>query len=222
MGYYHKTALFIVLIINVIAFTTSLYAAGITNDSGNTINIDDATLNIDGHMENAGTLNASTGSINLDGNWTNTGTFDAGDDSTVEFTGTADSIIFGSNTFTNFRTVQPGKVLSFEAGNEQTITGTWTLTGTSGNLLLLRSTVAGSQWSVDSQGSRNVSFVDVKDSNNVNATIIELSNSVDSGNNTNWFDENQITPTPTETPTATLTPTLTPVETITPTLRVCQ
>ena len=219
MRYYHKTALFIVLMINMIAFTTSLYAAGIINDADNTINIDDATLNIDGDMDNAGTLKASTGSINLDGNWTNTGTFDGGSNGAVIFTGTADSIIFGSNTFPNFTCTQPSKVLSFEAGEEQTIGGTWTLTGSSRNLILLRSTVSGAQWSVDQQGSRNISFVDVKDSNNVNSTIIKPSNSVDSGNNTNWFEENQITPTPTETatPTPTETATETPVATATPT-----
>lgn len=229
MRYYHKITVFTLLIINLIAFTTSLYAAGIVNDADNTINIDDATLNIDGDVENAGTLNTGTGLISLDGNWTSTGTFNGGSSGAVVFTGTADSIIFGPNTFTNFTTTQAGKVLSFEAGKKQTVVGTLTLTGSSGNLILLRSTVAGTQWSVDPQGTRNISFVDVKDSNNVNTTIIDPSNSVDNGNNTNWFSNNQITPTPTQTvtptptpiatvtPTPTLTPTITPIATVTPT-----
>jgi hypothetical protein len=76
--------------------------------------------------------------------------------------------------------------LNFEAGTTQTIVGTLTLLGTNGDLIILRSTITGDHWFIDPQGTRSISFVDVRDSYNVN-TMIDPPNSVNSGNNVNWF-----------------------------------
>lgn len=76
--------------------------------------------------------------------------------------------------------------LNFEAGKTQTITNNLTLNGTGGGFLALRSTFADSYWYIDPQGTRNISFVDVKDSNNSNIVIIVPVDSVDSLNNINW------------------------------------
>jgi len=65
--------------------------------------------------------------------------------------------------------------------------GAFTLTGHSGDLIELRSTIDGTWWNIDPQGSRNVSYVNVKDSNNVNLIVINANNSLDSGHNVNWF-----------------------------------
>ena len=65
------------------------------------------------------------------------------------------------------------------------MTGTLTLTGASGNDIVLRSTSNGSQWLINPTAS-SVSFVDVEDSDNINATAIVPSASTNSTNNTNW------------------------------------
>jgi hypothetical protein len=79
------------------------------------------------------------------------------------------------------------RTLTFAAGSTQTVTGICTLQGAAGNLLLLRSSAAGTQWLVNPQGARAISYVDVQDSNNTNALAINPPNSIDSGNNINWF-----------------------------------
>ena len=196
------------IVISMISFANLSHAAGLNMVLGQTFNINTSVLNVEGDVTNVGTLQTSTGSINLNGNWTNTGTFNAGTSGTVAFTGSSVSTITGANTFANFTCTQAGKQLSFEAGKTQTIGGTWTLTGSSGNLIKLRSTVAGTQWKVDPTGTKNISFVDVKDSNNINSAIINPTNSTDSGNNTNWFSISA-TPTPTPSTGDTTAPTVT-------------
>jgi len=82
-----------------------------------------------------------------------------------------------------------------EAGSTQTILGTLTLQGNDSGKLLLRSSVPGTQWNIDPQGARNISFVDVQDSNNINSVVITTCNSTDSGNNTAWsFNPTSCTP----------------------------
>lgn len=135
----------------------------------------------------SGTLDDGGNTITISGNFANNDTFAAA--GTIEFIdNTKTSTISGSNTFFDFISTTAGKNITFEAGATQTITGTLTLTGTSGagNLIVLRSSVDGTQWDIDPQGARSVSKVDVKDSNNVNGTAISAPNSKDSGNNTNW------------------------------------
>jgi hypothetical protein len=54
-------------------------------------------------------------------------------------------------------------------------------------MLFLRSSILGTQWNVDPQGSRSVSYVDVQDSRNINGSLIGAVNSVDSSNNNGWL-----------------------------------
>ncbi|MCL5775376.1 MAG: DUF2341 domain-containing protein, partial [Patescibacteria group bacterium] len=86
------------------------------------------------------------------------------------------------------KTVAVADTLNFAASSTQTITNAMTLQGAASNLLALRSTASGTQWNINPQGSRLVAYLDVKDSNNVNALFINAygSNSVDSGNNIKW------------------------------------
>src|SRR5436305_1185606 len=166
------------------------------------------------------TLSAVVNNINLVGNWNNTGgTFNAGSASVI-LTG-ANQTISGSTTFNNLtKTVATARTLTFDATGTQTITGTMLLQGSSGQLLSLRSSSFGTQWKIDPQSVRTIAFLDVQDSNNINATAINAvgTNSVDSGNNTNWVFV--ATPTPTPTPTATATPTPTPTPTPPPDVSV--
>ncbi len=202
----------------VISMASLSHGAGLVTTTDGKVNLNSNTLNTDQDITNAGTLMTSTGKIKVKGNWSNSGTFDAGVSGTVEFTGASVSAITGVNTFANFTCTQAGKQLSFEAGKTQTIKGAWTLTGTNGNLVLLKSITDGTQWSVDPQGTRNITFVNVKDSNNINTTIIAPGDSTDSGNNVNWFSDAPVTtPSPTtSTPTPTTTSTPNTVVTATP------
>ncbi len=134
-----------------------------------------------------GTLNANGKAMTIGGNWSNSGTFTA-NSNTVTLDGT-DQTISGSNTFYNLtKNVTTARTLTFEAGSTQTVTGTLNLQGAAGNLLSLRSGTSGTQWRIDPQGTRTISYLDVKDSNNINAAAIDAqtANVTNSGNNTNW------------------------------------
>jgi hypothetical protein len=134
-----------------------------------------------------GTLTAPSSTFDVSGDFSNGGgTFDA-NGGTVDLDGTGQTLS-GLTTFNNLsKTVAAADTLTFTAGASDltTVSGLLTLTGTSGHLLSLRSTTAGTQWQVDPADS-SVSFVDVKDSDNIDATAISATNSVDAGNNTNW------------------------------------
>jgi len=142
-------------------------ASGIIISPGAILDVN-ATLNVSGNFINAGTL-AGNG--------------------TVAFTGGAGATqnITGSSNFYNLTCTAGGTQLNFEADKTQTVRGALTLTGQAGSNIVLKSSASGTQWKIDPQGSRTVRRVDVKDSNNINATSIAAANSTDSGNNTNWF-----------------------------------
>ncbi|MBI2870076.1 MAG: YncE family protein, partial [Candidatus Omnitrophica bacterium] len=149
------------------------------------------SLDIGGNITLNGTLNASSGAggnsqINLTGNWANSGTFTPGS-STVVLDGTSQQITGSSNFYNLTKSVTSADTLTFGAGATQTITGTATLGGASGSLLSLRSSASGTQWRIDPQGTRSISFVDVMDSYNIHTTVIGPASSTNSGNNTNWF-----------------------------------
>ncbi|MDD5732064.1 MAG: hypothetical protein PHU42_04195, partial [Patescibacteria group bacterium] len=135
-----------------------------------------------------GTLTSGGASIyNVDGDWTNNGTFTAST-STVNLTG-ANQAVSGSTTFNNFtKTIASADTLTFAAVSTQTFTGVLTLQGapSPSTRLSLRSSSPGTQWNIDPHDGVSVTWVDVQDSNNINATAITTANSVDSLNNINW------------------------------------
>jgi hypothetical protein len=97
--------------------------------------------------------------------------------------------VLGSTTFYDFtKSTSTTDTITFEAGERQTITNTLTLNGAESNLLSLRSTSAETAWEIDPQGTRTIAYLDVQDSNNVNASAIDASDgtNVDSDRNTNW------------------------------------
>jgi len=168
---------------------TQTFNGGLTL-SGGTFTAGSASLvDVNGTFTlSSGTFTApgSSGTFTVSGNFTHSGgtfTHNAG---TVTLDG-GDQTLAGTTTFNHLtKTVASAATLTFPAGATQTIVGTLTLQGASGQLLALRSSSAGSQWNIDPQGSRNVSYVDVKDSKNSNAAAISPHTSVSSGNNTNW------------------------------------
>ncbi|MBI9017626.1 MAG: hypothetical protein JEZ07_10240 [Phycisphaerae bacterium] len=133
------------------------------------------------------TLDADGYDINLSGDWSNNGTFVHGNN-TVTFDGNNQSIN-ASNTFYNFnKTTDVADVLTFEAGQTQTIENTLTLTGATGQTLSLHSSIDNTQWQIDPQGTFNHGNLNIKDSNNISGADIYVREEeyLDEGNNTNW------------------------------------
>ncbi|MCK4918959.1 MAG: hypothetical protein KAS01_01080, partial [Candidatus Pacebacteria bacterium] len=140
-------------------------------------------------IRNSGKLQMDTDTtLTVSGTWTNT----AGENltaGTVILDGTSQSVIGNTNFYNLTKNVTSTDTLTFGNGTTQIIIGTMDLQGASGNLLSLRSDSTPIQWSIDPQGTRTISYLDVKDSNNINATVIDASglNITDSDNNTNWL-----------------------------------
>lgn len=138
---------------------------------------------------NKGSLAAAASKIILGGNWNaNGGSFSPGT-STVTFGGasTSTSTITGSTTFYTFQCVTPGKGMNFQANSTQTVTNAFLLTGASGSLVKLRSSISGTQWYLNNVTTNTVSYANPQDSNaNAGKTIVAGTTSVDSGNNINW------------------------------------
>jgi len=128
--------------------------------------------------------------INLIGDWTNTRGILTSTSTTVTFSGT-NQTISGSNTFQNLtkQATTSNQTLSFSGGATTTVAGILTLNGTSEFTLSLRSTTTGAYWGINPQGTRSLSYLDVKDSYNTNSTKIDASNPLiftDSGHNSDW------------------------------------
>lgn len=179
--------------------TAPLTVAGDTSLSGGNLALG-SDLAISGNLTigTSSTLSASTSGITLGGNWINTdGTFTSGT-GTVILSGTNQQIS-GNNTFYNLsKSISSTDVLTFLAGSTQIIQNTLTLQGAgiSSQFLSLRSSSSGTQWNIDPRGTRDISGVNVKDSNNINATVITTTGiNVASGNNTNWTITTSLPPT---------------------------
>jgi hypothetical protein len=148
----------------------------------------------------AGILASNDQAISVANNWINSvgnSGFTYGT-STVTLDGATQSIL-GNTTFYNLtKNVTSADTLTFENGETQTFTGTMNLQGASGNLLSLRSDSTPTQWNIDPQGTRTISYLNVKDSNNINSTKIAIEgfNITDSDNNDGWlFNVASTTPT---------------------------
>jgi uncharacterized delta-60 repeat protein len=174
---------------------------------------DDPTVTVanDFTISSGAVMGPAGGTITVGGNWTNADTF-SHNDTTVIFDGTGaqevttDGSYFnaveianvdGSVTFTDgftcatFTDVVAGSTIYFADGQTFIITSPagLTLTGAEGNPVTLMGYGDPGQWNIDPQGGGwDVSYVDVADSNNLHALSIAAFDSVDSGNNTNWFE----------------------------------
>jgi alpha-tubulin suppressor-like RCC1 family protein len=162
-------------------------------DNYGIVNVNSATINMSGdnsYWYNEGTFNGNSGTINVSGDssiWYNLGAFDGGT-GTVNFNGT-NQWIYGNTTFNNLtKETAVADSLFFDDTSTQTVTGTLTLNGASGNLLSLLSATPDSQWTIAPTGNRSISYVDVKDSNNTDTgtPILAGTGGVDSGNNLYW------------------------------------
>ncbi len=171
----------------VTTLATTYYNLSIVSTDGTTDTYQlGANIDINGKFTNSGAFDVSTSNrqMNVAGDWTNTGSFNARA-GTVIMDGTSQHV--DDTTFFNFTHIASDDTLTFLAGETQTFTGTLDLEGTSGHPLLLRSSVTGTYASIDPQGARIIGYVDVEDSNNVNATAVSCAvTCIDSGHNVNW------------------------------------
>ncbi|MBI5098913.1 MAG: hypothetical protein HZB30_06705 [Nitrospirae bacterium] len=95
--------------------------------------------------------------------------------------------VYGNNVFYDLtKTVSSSYTLYFEAGSTQTILGSLTLKGASGNLLALRSTDENiGYWYLDLLGTQNISYVDIRYLNNKGLVNIVATNSQGEGTSSN-------------------------------------
>lgn len=181
----------------VLSFLALTSGASLVNNGGYIVVNANTHLYLDGTSA-ADFINQSNGVVTLNGNmiikgnWTNSSSSSVFQSSsgTVQLNGT-NQIITGATNFPNLtKTVTAADTLTFTAGaaHKTIVTGTLTLQGAAGQLLSLRSSSTGAQWQIDPRGTRTLSYLDVEDSNNVNASVINVfgQNCTDSGNNTNW------------------------------------
>jgi hypothetical protein len=140
-------------------------------------------------IQATGVLNGNSALMQVCGDWSNSGSFNPGT-STVAFVdgcGVTSSTITGANTFNDLSlTTVSGKQVNFEAAVTQTVAGTFTLGGASGNLLVVRSTVDGTAAILDLDAPAMGDYVDVKDNTAIDRQVTLDPNSVISGNAGGW------------------------------------
>ncbi|MGB9911096.1 MAG: LamG-like jellyroll fold domain-containing protein, partial [Microgenomates group bacterium] len=146
------------------------------------------SLSVDENLNISSGVFSAYETINLGGDFINNGSF-LHNNGTVVLNGSNQSI-WGTTTFYNLsKQVNSSAILTFEAGKRQTILGALTLKGSANNLLTLQSSSLGSQWEIDPQGTRDLGYLAVRDSYNVNQNPITTAglNITDLGNNTGWL-----------------------------------
>ncbi|MCM8800997.1 MAG: filamentous hemagglutinin N-terminal domain-containing protein [Candidatus Omnitrophica bacterium] len=172
-------------------------------------------LDVDNNLTiTSGTLNLSSYTLTIGADFTVNATFTASTGKVVFDDASKITHIYGT-TFYDFECTTPGKELQFEAGSTETINGSLTIIGANGNLIRLRSTISGTQWKINPQGTINIAYVDVKDSYNLNGVTINPPNSIDSGNNNFWFVTTNITQPEVEEATKEVDTSTPPIETTT-------
>ena len=121
-----------------------------------------------------GILIAPTSTLTDTGDWTGNGGIFEPNNGTVVLAGT-NQVINGSTNFFNLtRLAGNGGKLTFQADTTQTIFGMLNLQGAPGKPLLLRSSVPGTQWSLDAEGLVSLAYLDVQDSENVGPTTLQF------------------------------------------------
>ncbi|MEM1082196.1 MAG: hypothetical protein AAGH65_11500 [Pseudomonadota bacterium] len=145
-----------------------------------------------------GLVEGGIGALSHGGNWTNTGSINPAlsQISITDECGLSSAMIIGDSVFHDW-TVQTssGKQLLFEAGSTQQVSNQLVLTGSSGHLLTIRSTLTGPPGFLilGSSGSQFIEFVDVQDNHAIlpgqflAPGLPANYNAIDSGGNFRWF-----------------------------------
>lgn len=158
--------------------------------AGNTLTIGGAETATTVNLANAGTLTSGGNSTyNIAGNWTNNNVFNQST-STVNFNGSDSSIqiLTGNTTFNNFAASTlanaAGRTIKFTDGSTTTVSGTWTITGYSGKVIILTRTSTSSAWTI-SPTAATVTYANVSWSNSGLAICATYSTN-GGNNNANW------------------------------------
>lgn len=132
------------------------------------------------------TVSGENNAITVGRNWTNNGGFTARS-GVVNLDTTTAATIAGTTTFNDLSVTGIGaaKTITFTASTTQTVSGTWTVTGSAGNLITLQSSSGGSQWTINPTAA-SIDYVQVSDSNNTGAAICATHSTDTGNNNTNW------------------------------------
>ena len=102
----------------------------------------------------------------------------------LNLNGDADVTLLGSNTFNQLSVAEDNLTITFEAGTNTTVAG-FSADGTSGNLILMRSSTPGTVWEMtDTSGSVSVSYGDIQDMNAKGGATFQCNDGINSGNNT--------------------------------------
>ena len=168
-------------------WTASFCSIIINKPSGYSANIGNTTHTYYNFTIQSGSISLGSQTLQVDGTWSYTGGSWSAGTGTVTLNG--NSSLNGSTTFYNLNLSSAAAgTMTFEAGTTQTVTNSLTLSGYSfASKLKMRSSVPGTQWNINVSGTRSLLYLDVKDSNNTNATPMAAADtSLDSGNNTNW------------------------------------
>jgi hypothetical protein len=142
---------------------------------GGTLTVNGGTLTAtNGNIDANGAVTVSSGTLTAPGsgqsftiatNFTHSGGTFTHSSGTVTFDTAAAATIAGDTTFHNFTSTTAGKTINFTAGSTQTVNGTFSVQGAMGNLILLQSTVATTDWNINfPNGTQSVQFVNVIDS----------------------------------------------------------
>ena len=137
-----------------------------------------------------GRLMLTNVTLTVAGSWTNNNVFTANGNSTVAFTNaTKTAHIVGNNAFRHFLCATPGKRLEFDGASSVGATGSFVISGASGNPVVLRGE-GNAPWtfSVDASAQTDVEYVDVADCDASGGQTIVARDSAASAsqNNTNW------------------------------------
>jgi filamentous hemagglutinin family protein len=109
------------------------------------------------------------------------------DASRVELIGSAPVNFYGNITFNNFICAVPAKEIYFEAGKTYIFMGALKIQGAYAQHIKLLSSEAGKEWYIDPRGDRDLTYIWVADSRNLNPSEIILNNeSTDRGNTMGW------------------------------------
>lgn len=156
------------------------------------------TLSGTGTVWNAGTVtgltfNKDTANIVLSDTSTSARTFAGGGLTYNKLTiggatGTSTLTFTGSNVFSEIDSTKTvAHTISFTSGTTTTVT-TWSVNGSSGNLVSIRAVTAGVPATLAKAGGGSVivNYADIKDNTGSPVATWFATNSVDSGNNLNW------------------------------------
>src|SRR3989344_1593878 len=149
-----------------------------------------------------GAVTGSTGIVTVGGNFSLNGGSFTHNSGTITFASTTPHTITGSVTFYNFTDTTASSSIRFDDNDATTFTiaagGTWTMTGSQGAPVEIRSDSAGNQYTMDFQGSVSFTHVTVKDAGcyvSSDSIVVTNDHTFSEGNNGNcWVFINRSNP----------------------------